>query len=63
MIKEFIVALNKDITEDHAEKLMSVIKMLDGVSNVAQNTTVGDFSNREQIRYQMKEKLFEALKE
>ena len=63
-IKGLVVTLDKDYREDDVEAIVGAIRMIKGVANVHLNVTdMDDHINRQRIRAELVEKLFEVLKE
>lgn len=61
-IKGLTVVLERDIRDDDCEPLIDAIKMLRGVLRVVPLVdNANDFINRERIRRELQEKLFNAL--
>lgn len=63
-IKGVTVAFEKDHSEDAAEWIINAIRMIKGVADVKPiESTPDDFINREQIRWEVKDKLYSLAKE
>jgi len=63
-IKGFDVVLEKDVHEDFAATLMDAIRHMRGVLKVRPvEADSADWMNREQVRCEMSEKLWNALNE
>lgn len=62
-LKGVFVSFDNDIMEDDAEFIMSAIKMIKGVQSVEANVVnADDWMNRERIRIEMKQKIYDSLK-
>lgn len=56
------VALEHDIRSDDAEPIIEAIKLIRGVANVEGAVAhSGDWANREQVKYELRSKLWGVL--
>ena len=61
-VKGFYVSLEKDLPYDDAEFVKKCILSLRGVSGVKMNvTTLDDWLNRQQIKYELRDKLLKII--
>lgn len=63
-IKGFTVTLEKDIRVDDVEMIIQSIQMIRGIANVEPSiSTPDDHMNRERIKYELRDKFYEFIKE
>lgn len=63
-IKGLTVVLDRDIRDDDVEQIVAAIMMVRGVIKVGKNVADhNDYINRERIRSEMAQKLYNALKD
>lgn len=61
-VKGFTVTLEKDIRIDDVQVIMQSIRMIRGVADVeASITTMDDHMNRQMIKAELRNKIFEIL--
>lgn len=62
-LKGVTVVFDRDIRVDDAEAILAAIQMIKGVARVAPSiSTSDDWMNRERVRIELVEKIFEVLK-
>lgn len=62
-LKGVTVVFDRDIRVDDAEAILAAIQMIKGVACVAPSiSTSDDWMNRERVRIELVEKIFEVLK-
>lgn len=62
-VKGFVVTLEGDASEEYAEEICRALKLLRGVISVVPSVaSIDDHINREQVRWELRGKLFEVLK-
>lgn len=62
-IKGLIITFERDIREDDVDPIIEAIQMVRGVADVSRSVADSrDHMNRERIRREMREKLWEVLK-
>jgi len=62
-IKGFYVSLENDIKDEDFSEIENAVKMIRGVLNVTPYvTSAEDHINREQIKFELKRKLWDILK-
>lgn len=63
-LKGLTVTFEDDIRADDAEQIIEAIQMIKGVLDVTPTVRTGeDHMNRERIRHEMRERLYDALNE
>lgn len=62
-VKGFTVTLNRDIRDDDFEKIINAVYMINGVAHVEPTlVTIDDHMNREVIKRELINKIYEILK-
>lgn len=62
-VKSFVVLLEKDVSEEYAERMKQSIEMMRYVHKVVpQECTYKDYDNRERIKSELRDELFDVLR-
>lgn len=58
------IAFTEPIREEHAQAILNAVKLISGIAEAKlMHSFDSDFYNREAIRYELRKKLFDALKD
>ena len=63
-VKGFTVTLEHDIRIDDVEVILNAVRMIKGVANVEPSiSTSDDHMNRERLKWELRDKFYEFMKE